>query len=68
MGKYDPWDEFFSALEGDEVRFDLSDLEELSRVKLPPSAYKHPEWWSRASVLREMGGSRMARAASTRPG
>ena len=48
MGKYDPWDEFFSALEGDEVRFDLSDLEELSRVKLPPSAYKHPEWWSRA--------------------
>jgi hypothetical protein len=46
MGKYDPWDEFFAALSGDELRLSLEDFEELTGVALPPSARSRPEWWS----------------------
>ena len=48
MGKYDPLDRFFADLEGDERRFSLDHLEEVSGVELPSSARTHPAWWSSA--------------------
>ena len=70
MGKYDPWDGFFADLDGDELRFSLDDLEELTGVDLPPSARTRPEWWSSGhshAKWKEHGCSVKAGVNSLRP-
>lgn len=47
--KYDSWDGFFEGLEGDEVFFTFDEIENLTRVMLPPSARSQEPWWSNAT-------------------
>lgn len=44
--KYDPWDEFFAQLEGEEHFWTFDEFERLTGVRLPPTARKDAPWWA----------------------
>ena len=47
-GKYTPLEHHLAALPPgqSEVTLTFAQIERILHAKLPPSAYKHPEWWA----------------------
>ena len=50
MGKYDPLRAFLANRADTEIPMGFEEIEELIGAPLPPSAFKHPAWWSNNST------------------
>jgi hypothetical protein len=46
MSKYDPLGEYLQKQKSDEVPMTFAEIERITGVKLPRSAYAHRPWWS----------------------
>jgi hypothetical protein len=46
MGKYEPIARKLREASNDELSLSLSEIEDILKFKLPPSARKHRAWWS----------------------
>lgn len=46
MSKYAPLGDYLRAQRHAEVRMSFADIERITGVKLPPSAFRHRPWWS----------------------
>ena len=46
MSKYEALGEFLRQQDSELVPLSFADVERITGVKLPPSADKHPPWWS----------------------
>ncbi len=46
MGKYEPLEKFLKGRRPGRWRVSFPEIEALLGFKLPPSAFKHPAWWS----------------------
>lgn len=46
MGKYTPLEEYISKQKANEITLSFSEIEEIIKDKLPPSAHKYEVWWS----------------------
>lgn len=46
MGKYEPLKSYMAQTGVSRIRLTFQQVEEILGFSLPPSARKHPEWWS----------------------